>query len=215
MKNQKFSGLDNLIVAFDSALKNLHESDHNRGARDYPAADQPEAPLSVQQKQEIAALMRVNHAGEIAAQALYKAQSLTADSDELKQDMMQSADEEIDHLDWCEARLRELDDHPSYLQPLWYAGSFGIGLIAGSFGDKWNLGFLAETEYQVVRHLDKHLLQIPADDTRTRAILEQMRTDELKHATTAEHAGANELPKPIKRVMSVISKVMTKTAYRI
>ena len=159
--------------------------------------------------------MRVNHAGEIAAQALYKAQALTARDDELKKTMKQSADEEIDHLDWCELRLKELGDHTSYLGPVWYLGSFGLGVVAGCFGDKWNLGFLAETEYQVVRHLDAHLEQLPMNDDRSRAILEQMREDELHHATTDETAGAKSLPKGVKRLMSYASKVMTKTAYRI
>ena len=159
--------------------------------------------------------MRVNHVGEIAAQALYKAQALTAVDDELKKIMKQSADEEIDHLDWCEQRLNELDGHVSYLMPIWYLGSFGIGVLAGVFGDKWNLGFIAETEHQVVRHLEKHLEELPEGDERSRAILEQMREDESHHAAAAETRGAKKLPKGIKRLMMLASKFMTKTAYHI
>jgi ubiquinone biosynthesis monooxygenase Coq7 len=159
--------------------------------------------------------MRVNHVGEIAAQALYKAQALTAVDDELKKIMKQSADEEIDHLDWCEQRLNELDGRVSYLMPIWYLGSFGIGVLAGVFGDKWNLGFIAETEHQVVRHLEKHLEELPEGDERSRAILEQMREDELHHAAAAETRGAKKLPEGIKRLMMLASKLMTKTAYHI
>ena len=201
-------------MAFDDAIKGVLKTNTVRGTRQYPANSEPESALSTEQKNHIAGLMRVNHAGEIAAQALYKAQAVTVRSEQLKQSMQRSAEQEYDHLDWCAARLRELDAKPSRLQPLWYAGSFGIGLLAGSFGDKWNLGFLAETEHQVVRHLDEHLQQLPQHDKRSRAILEQMREDELKHATSAEYAGANHLPKPVKNLMSAISRIMTTTAYR-
>ena len=159
--------------------------------------------------------MRVNHAGEIAAQALYKAQALTAKDNNIKAAMRQSAEEEYDHLRWCEQRLRELDDHPSMLKPVWSAGSFAIGLVAGSFGDKWNLGFLAETENQVASHLDEHLQRLPAHDMRSRIIIEQMREDEQQHADSAVAAGASELPGPVKRLMSLASMVMKKTAYRL
>ena len=169
--------------------------------------------MNEDEKRHISGLMRVNHAGEIAAQALYKAQALTARDTELKKTMQVSADEEIDHLNWCESRLKELNDHTSYLEPVWSVGSFGIGLVAGFFGDKWNLGFLAETEYQVVRHLDSHLKQIPERDQRSRAILLQMREDELHHATTAEMSGAKNLPESVKILMGFTSKIMTKTAY--
>ncbi len=215
MKSRQYSALDRGILFFDSALANLSKSDTIRKKRPYPAATHSESNLGENEKKHISALMRVNHAGEIAAQALYKAQALTARDDELKKTMQQSADEEEDHLDWCESRIKELGDHTSYLEPVWYMGSFGIGVVAGCFGDKWNLGFLAETEYQVVRHLDSHLQQLPEKDERSRAILEQMRTDELQHAVTAEKSGAANLPKSVKRLMSLTSKVMTKTAYKI
>lgn len=215
MKSRQYSALDRGILFFDSALEKLAKSVSNREKRPNPATSHAESDLNVDEKKHIAALMRVNHAGEIAAQALYKAQSLTAREADLKKTMQQSAEEEQDHLDWCESRIKELDDHTSYLEPLWYAGSFGIGVVAGCFGDKWNLGFLAETEHQVVKHLDSHLQQVPEKDERSRAILEQMREDELHHAVIAESSGAENLPKGIKRLMALTSKVMTKTAYKI
>jgi len=201
-------------MSLDSVLANRSKSGAVRKKRLYPAEVHSESNLDENEKKHVSALMRVNHAGEIAAQALYKAQALTARDDELKKTMQQSADEEQDHLDWCESRIKELDDHTSYLEPVWYGGSFAIGVVAGCFGDKWNLGFLAETEYQVVRHLDAHLKQIPERDQRSRSILEQMRKDELQHAVTAETAGAKNLPKGVKRLMTLTSKVMTKTAYK-
>ena len=159
--------------------------------------------------------MRINHAGEISAQALYKAQAMTAIDDELKDTMKQSAYEESSHLKWCERRLDELGGRTSYLSPIWYFGSFGIGVVAGCFGDKLNLGFIAETEHQVVKHLDSHLEQLPKNDERSRAILEQMRKDELHHAKTAETSGAKNLPKEVRFIMTLVSKIMTKTAYYI
>ena len=212
---RKYSPLDQLLMKADAMLAALAGSGGAREERAYPAAAHAPAELDEAERRHIAGLMRVNHAGEIAAQALYKAQALTAREAALKQAMRESADEEIDHLNWCERRLRELDDHTSRLAPFWYAGSFAIGFVAGVFGDKWNLGFLAETEHQVVRHLDAHLAQIPERDQRSRAILEQMRADELHHADKAETAGAETLPRGIKRLMNLSSKVLTKTAYRL
>jgi 3-demethoxyubiquinol 3-hydroxylase len=215
MKSRQYSALDHGIMHLDSILGNLSKSAISRRKRSYPAELHSESNLDENEKKHVSALMRVNHAGEIAAQALYKAQALTARDNELNKAMQQSADEEQDHLDWCKSRINELGDHTSYLEPVWYAGSFAIGVVAGCFGDKWNLGFLAETEHQVVRHLDAHLKQLPENDARSRAILEQMREDELRHAITAETAGAENLPKGIKRLMSLTSKIMTKTAYKI
>ncbi len=214
MKSIEYSMFDRGIMVLDSVLGDIMDASPSREKRPYPAASYPETDFDENEREHVSGLMRVNHAGEIAAQALYKAQSLTAREEELKKAMQQSADEEIDHLEWCESRLDELGGHTSYLGPVWYLGSFGIGVIAGCFGDKWNLGFLAETEYQVVRHLDDHLKQLPEKDERSRSILEQMREDELHHATTAETAGAKVLPKAVKRLMNLTSKVMTKTAYR-
>jgi len=214
MKSRQYNALDRGIMALDSVIGNLSKPSVVRSKRPYPARIHPESDLNENEKKQVSALMRVNHAGEIAAQALYKAQSMTARDDELKKSMQQSADEEIDHLEWCESRIKELGDHTSYLEPVWYAGSFSLGVIAGCFGDKWNLGFLAETEHQVVSHLDSHLKLIPEKDNRTRAILEQMREDELHHAVVAENAGAENLPKGVKRLMRLTSKIMTKTAYK-
>lgn len=159
--------------------------------------------------------MRVNHSGEVCAQALYQSQALTTRSDTVRQTMQNAANEENDHLNWCEERLYELDSHKSYLNPLWYCGSFMIGTFFGLIGDRWNLGFLAETERQVVKHLESHLEKLPADDYKSRAIVEQMQKDEANHATRAVQAGAEELPRLVKRAMALTSKIMTTTAARI
>jgi ubiquinone biosynthesis monooxygenase Coq7 len=159
--------------------------------------------------------MRVDHTGEVAAQALYHGQALTARTSGTRDAMEQAAREEGDHLRWCAERLVELDDKPSRLDPLWYMGSFLIGAAAGLAGDRWSLGFVAETERQVVRHLDGHLSSLPQGDARSRAILEQMRVDEGVHATTAIESGAADLPQPVKRLMTATARLMTETAYRI
>lgn len=183
--------------------------------REYPASDIDDIELSESERKHVAGLMRVNHAGEVSAQALYQGQSITSRNPEIREKLDQAATEENDHLVWTEKRVHELGDRTSLLKPLWYIGSFTLGAIAGAIGDKWNLGFLAETEKQVVKHLEEHLDKIPESDHRTRAILEQMKIDEAKHATTAIESGAAELPKPVKKVMAFMSKVMTKTAYYI
>ena len=159
--------------------------------------------------------MRVNHAGEIAAQGLYQGQAATARLEEVRDAMERAADEENDHLAWCEERLAELGSRPSILNPLWYAGAFTIGAVAGLVGDRWSLGFVAETERQVVRHLDDHLGMLPPDDDRSRSILEQMKVDEERHGAVAEDAGGASLPAPVRHLMSVVSKVMTRGAYRL
>jgi ubiquinone biosynthesis monooxygenase Coq7 len=159
--------------------------------------------------------MRVNHSGEVSAQALYQGQSITARNQAVREKLEQAALEENDHLVWTENRLQELGESPSLLNPLWYTGSFAIGAFAGALGDKWNLGFLAETEHQVVKHLDEHLNRIPVSDRRSRAILEQMKVDEARHATTALDHGGAVLPLPVKKLMQAMSKVMTRSAYRI
>ena len=215
MNKRQFSKADEFIMHIDNLLGEFSKSGDREIQKEYPAKAHPQPELNEREKKHVTGLMRVNHVGEIAAQALYKAQALTAVDDELKKIMKQSADEEIDHLDWCEQRLNELDGHVSYLMPIWYLGSFGIGTIAGFFGDKWNLGFIAETEHQVVRHLEKHLEELPEGDERSRAILEQMREDESHHAAEAETLGAKKLPEGIKRLMMLASKLMTKTAYHI
>jgi ubiquinone biosynthesis monooxygenase Coq7 len=181
--------------------------------REYPADNIDDCDLSDSERNHVASLMRINHTGEVSAQALYQGQALTARLGEVREKLEQAALEENDHLAWTENRLHELGDRTSYLNPLWYAGSFAIGAFAGAIGDKWNLGFLAETEHQVVRHLDEHLEKLPEQDRRSRAILEQMKIDESKHATTALDHGAAELPPPVKKLMAAMSKVMTKTVY--
>jgi ubiquinone biosynthesis monooxygenase Coq7 len=159
--------------------------------------------------------MRINHAGEMAAQALYQGQSLTARDPLLAEKLKYACMEESDHLNWCRNRLQELGERPSLLDPLWYAGSFCIGMAAGIAGDRWNLGFLAETEHQVVRHLDSHLQQLPAGDSRSRSIVKQMKIDEQGHAELAENLGAAELPQSMKKLMTLTSKVMTSVAEKI
>lgn len=201
-------------MQFDQALRTVGGRPATTG-REHPAAGTPESDLSDSEKRHVAGLMRINHSGEVAAQALYQGQALTARLPEVREAMEHAAAEENDHLDWCERRLHELGDRTSLLKPFWYAGSFAIGAVAGAIGDKWSLGFVAETERQVVRHLDEHLEKLPPQDQRSRRILEQMRSDEGQHATTAVEAGGAELPAPIKTLMGLTSKLMTRTAYKI
>jgi ubiquinone biosynthesis monooxygenase Coq7 len=159
--------------------------------------------------------MRVNHSGEVCAQALYQGQALTARLPEVRREMEAAADEEMDHLAWCEARLRELDDHPSYLNPLWYGLSFGLGATAGAISDRLSLGFVAATEQQVCKHLDSHLARLPEQDTASRAVVAQMLEDEARHAHTALDAGGIPFPAPVRGLMSLVSRVMTETSYRL
>ena len=212
--NRHFSLVDSLISNFDQALRTVAGQPAVTG-RANPAIDQPENELSEEERRHIAGLMRINHSGEVAAQALYQGQALTARLPEVRAAMERAAEEENYHLDWCETRLEELGDRTSALKPFWYAGSFAIGALAGAIGDKWSLGFVAETERQVVKHLEDHLDQLPEKDERSRAILEQMREDEGHHATTAVEAGGVELPAPVRGLMTLTSKVMTKTAYKV
>jgi ubiquinone biosynthesis monooxygenase Coq7 len=209
-----YSPFDQLIMNADTALRTLFGQPMVTH-REYPANDISDAEFSDQDKKNIAGLMRVNHSGEVSAQALYQGQSITCKNPETREKLQQAALEENDHLDWTKKRLNELDGHSSLLNPLWYGGSFAIGAFAGAIGDKWNLGFLAETEHQVVEHLESHLNKLPGGDLRSRAILEQMKIDEEKHATTAIDHGAAELPPPVKTLMAAMSKVMTGTAYYI
>ena len=181
--------------------------------RPYPAEGEDELVLPAATRKRSAALMRVNHAGEVSAQALYRAQAVIARDVGVREVMRQAAGEEIDHLHWCRRRLQELGAGSSWFDPFWFCGSFVIGLVAGSLGDRWNLGFLAETELQVVEHLDGHLRRLPVADRRSRAVVTQMREDEAGHATTALHAGARELPEPVRVVMRCGSRVMTGIAY--
>jgi 3-demethoxyubiquinol 3-hydroxylase len=184
-------------------------------SRPSPAEDKPEAELDAPARSHAAALMRVNHVGEVCAQALYQGQALTARNPRIKSALEQAAREEQDHLAWSGDRIRELGGRPSLLNPLWYAGSFSIGLFAGLLGDRWNLAFLAETERQVEDHLTGHLEALPGNDERTRAVVAAMRADEAKHGSTARGLGGEELPAPVKAAMRVASKIMTTVAYRI
>ena len=183
--------------------------------RSNPAENIADTELTQAEKELAGRLMRINHAGEVAAQGLYEGQALTARLPDVRDKMERAAMEENDHLAWCESRINELGSHKSLLNPLWYGGSLAIGAIAGLAGDKWSLGFVTETERQVVRHLDSHLAQLNEKDQKSRAILEQMKEDEGHHATTALHAGGAELPTPIKRLMTLTSKIMTRAAYRL
>lgn len=199
--------LDQLLVAADEALRTLSGS--GSPSRPSPARDLPE-PSS---PGEAARLMRVNHTGEVCAQALYSGQSLFARDARVRDALRSAAAEERDHLAWCRKRLQDLDGRTSLLDPLWYAGSFGLGLISGAAGDRWSLGFLAETEAQVERHLEGHLDRLSGDDARSRAVLEQMRDDESRHGSLGRSLGGEELPLPVKLAMRIASKVMTRTAY--
>ena len=213
MATRRYSLLDELIIGFDQGLTTLFNSSNVRANRNYPAGDIEENPLTGTEKRQSAGLMRVNYAGEVSAQALYQGQGMTARDAAIRKSMQQSALEEVDHLAWCEQRLRELDSHTSILNPVWYTGSFAIGAFAGLCGDKWSLGFITETEQQVVRHLQSHLDTLSVRDGKSRAILEQMQLDEEHHATVALEAGAAELPGPVKRLMRLTSKVMTTASY--
>jgi len=204
---------DRAIAQLDHALFNIFCEQPS--SRPYPAEQREEPSLPAAERRLSAGLMRVNHAGEMAAQALYQGQSLTARNPALRDKFRQASIEEADHLNWCRRRLTELDARPSLLDPLWYAGSLAIGIAAGIAGDRWNLGFLAETEHQVVRHLDSHLARLPAEDARSRGIVEQMKIDEGQHAALAESLGAAELPAPVKGMMRLTSKIMTTLAERL
>src|SRR5262245_3121582 len=203
--------LDDLIVAFDRGLRTVFGP--ARSERAVPGDDLPQQELSGAERVRSAALMRVNHTGEICAQALYQGQALTARNPETRAALDRSAQEETEHLAWTEHRIEELGGRKSLLNPMFYAGSFAIGAAAGFLGDRWNLGFLAETERQVVTHLEGHLGRLPEADQKSRAIVEQMRKDEAGHATSALQHGAAELPGPAKSAMRLASRVMTETSY--
>jgi ubiquinone biosynthesis monooxygenase Coq7 len=212
MTSRHYTPADQILMHLDTGLRTIFGRPRTT-ERANPATDIEEADLSATEKDIASRLMRINHAGEVAAQGLYEGQSLTARLPEVRDKMERAAQEENDHLDWCETRIEELGSHKSWLNPLWYTGSLAIGALAGLAGDKWSLGFVNETEKQVVRHLDEHLGQIPVHDGKTRAILEQMKEDEAHHATTALHAGGAILPEPVKKLMGLTSKIMTRTAY--
>jgi len=205
--------LDRLIAEFDAALRavaGVHEA-----VRTAPGRDVAEADLTGEERAHAAALMRVNHVGEVCAQALYQGQALTARDPHARQVLQQAAREEQDHLAWSHERIRELGGRPSLLNPLWYAGALAMGAAAGALGDRWNLAFLAETERQVEEHLAGHLGRLPAADRRTRLVVDAMRADEAKHRDSALRLGAAELPAPARRAMRLAAKIMTTVAYRV
>jgi ubiquinone biosynthesis monooxygenase Coq7 len=204
------TALDRLLIVADNALRTL--SGAAPAARPVPGSVGSN-PADAQERKHVAGLMRVNHSGEICAQALYAGQALVARDNAVRAALEHAGAEERDHLAWCGARLRELDSRPSVLDPLWYAGSFALGVVSGVAGDRWSMGFLVETECQVERHLDGHLARLPDSDARSRAILEQMREDEIRHGESGKALGAADLPLPVKRAMTAFSKVMTRTAY--
>jgi len=208
------SPIDRFILEFDTALRSVVGGANAQ--RPTPGSDAgSNSGLDSAERKHAAGLMRVNHVGEVCAQALYQSQKLVARNPEIQEMLDHSGQEEMDHLAWCETRLHELGSHTSYLNPLWYAGSFAIGLAAGLAGDKWSLGFVAETEKQVENHLESHLETLPKEDQRSRAIVDQMRLDEIAHGQAAKNAGGVNLPEPIQKIMQAMSKVMTTTAYKI
>lgn len=203
--------IDRVITEFDQGLRTVLAEAHT--VRPFPDQGKAESDMTPEEKRHAAALMRINHTGEVCAQALYNGQALTARNPATEEALREASQEETEHLAWCEKRIKELGSHKSLLNPLWYAGSFTLGAVAGALGDKWNLGFLAETEKQVGKHIEDHLQRLPAQDEKSRAVLEQMAIDEARHANTAiEHGGA-PLPLPVKLAMKLSSKVMTKTVY--
>ena len=213
MTMRQLSFLDKFLCEIDTAIRTLARPQQRIAKRENPSQAIHESPLSAKEKQHIVGLMRVNHAGEVSAQALYQGQALTAQLTKVKTQMAQAAAEEVDHLAWCEARLGELNSQPSVLNPLWYGGSLFLGMLAGLAGDRWSLGFVAETEHQVTKHLAIHLEQLPKNDLKTKAILSKMLEDEASHAEMAYAAGAVELPFLIKLIMQGVSKALTKSSY--
>ncbi len=209
-----FSLFDKIITNADQALRTLVPGAAT-AERASPAQGREYSELSEQERQHAAGLMRINHTGEVCAQALYQGQALTAKLPEVREAMEEAAEEEIDHLVWCEERIKDLGSHTSRLNPAFYALSFGIGAVAGKISDKVSLGFVAATEEQVCSHLSKHMTSLPTQDEKSKAVLLQMLEDEAKHATTAIEAGGKRFPLPVKLGMTALSKVMTKATYRI
>ena len=211
---QKNGLFDRILIELQHGLTTCHAQPPSH-ARPYPARKVDSGNLSDSEQNHVAGLMRVNNAGEVAAQGLYRGQAVTARNDNVRESMATAAEEENEHLNWCQQRLTELNAKRSRLDGIWYWGSFTIGALAGIAGDKWSLGFVEETEKQVCRHLDSHLARLPETDYRSRAILEVMKEDEERHAVDAKKAGAATLPKAVKTAMHCVSKIMTSSAYRI
>lgn len=213
MTQRDYSPADRVVMGLAEGLGSLFGGTRRRTP---PAASGPAASGALDEgaRREAANLMRVNHAGEVAAQGLYHGQALTARNPETRRHLLEAAGEEQNHLEWCESRLQELGDGPSRLRPLWYGASFAMGAAAGLFGDRWSLGFVAETERQVSEHLDEHIQKLPAGDTKSREVLQAMRADEQRHGLEAEHMGGAPLPAPVRGLMRRIAKVMKEGAYR-
>lgn len=205
--------LDQAIIEFDKVLRTLFSP--ARSVRPVPGGDLPDGALTDSDRSHAAALMRINHCGEVCAQALYQGQAITSKDDQIRRELEQASTEETEHLAWTELRIAELGGRKSLLNPLWYAGSLAMGLAVGKLGDRWNLGFLAETERQVEAHLKGHLDRLPGEDHKSRAIVAQMKEDEARHAETAVGLGAHDLPAPARAAMKLMSRVMTGLSYRI
>jgi ubiquinone biosynthesis monooxygenase Coq7 len=214
MTQRQLSMLDRLITEVDSVMRTVTNRGHSAG-RSSPAEGHAESELNDQERKHVAGLMRVNHTGEVCAQALYQGQALTARLPTVREEMNKAAAEEIDHLVWCEQRLRELDSQPSLLNPAWYGLSFTLGAVAGAIGDKVSLGFVAATEERVCSHLREHLKSLPEEDRKSRLILQQMLEDEQQHGDQALEAGGTDFPGPVKDAMTAVSQVMTKSSYRL
>jgi 3-demethoxyubiquinol 3-hydroxylase len=214
MTQRNLTFFDRCIEQFDQAVKTMTGQPSGSG-RANPGQSATGEELTAIEKAESTCLMRVNHAGEVCAQALYQGQAMTARRNEVRDQMQQAATEENDHLLWCRQRLEELGGQTSLLNPLWYTGSFLVGVVTGLLGDRWSLGFLAETEHQVVKHLQSHLERLPGTDRKSSAILEQMKEDEARHKASALRSGGATLPGPAKKIMTLMSRVMTFMAYRI
>lgn len=214
MRERRLSLLDRLITEADTVLRTVTSRGHS-AARPSPAAGHSDTELSDSERRHVAGLMRVNHTGEVCAQALYQGQALTAKLPTVREEMQQAAEEEVDHLVWCEQRLRELDSQPSVLNPAWYGLSFALGAVAGAIGDKVSLGFVAATEERVCKHLQDHLKSLPEDDRKSRLILQQMLEDEQRHGDNALAAGGTDFPRPVKDAMTAVSRVMTGSSYKI
>jgi len=214
MRQRRLSLLDRFITEADSVLRTVTNSGHT-AARPSPSDGHADSELSEKERRHVAGLMRVNHTGEVCAQALYQGQALTAKLPTVREEMQHAAAEEVDHLVWCEQRLRELDSQPSVLNPLWYGLSFGLGAIAGAISDKVSLGFVAATEERVSDHLRDHLKSLPEDDRKSRLIVQKMLEDEQRHGEKALEAGGTDFPQPVKDAMTAVSKVMTSTSYKV
>jgi ubiquinone biosynthesis monooxygenase Coq7 len=213
MNTRRYSLIDRLVSDLDQAVRTMLPP--KKSSQTHPGSAYDDLVLTEPQKQLSAGLMRVNHAGEVSAQALYRGQALVSRDEKVRGTLERAAQEEYQHLDWCNQRLRELDSSPSRLTPLWYGGSYAIGLLAGMAGDPWSLGFVSETERQVIRHLEGHLDRLAPQDRRSRGILLQMQSDEARHGEAARQAGGRELPLPARLLMRATSKVMTTLAYYI